>query len=205
MEKIAVFIDEKGEIGSFTESEYVNMFMKKDNKWEIEKKLNLNIKNINGIKEIRQAFLELTEELEDCKVVVASNAFGIPYSIFYAEDFSIWELQGKIEDILDDILIKEKEHEELEKKKNEEQIAVEINEGHYLIDLIELQLSNPELSSKKAIIPFLQTRDFTKLDIKCCHVPPWIEKEINKKDILMVIKEISKHEYKVTLKREAIS
>lgn len=202
MEKIAVFIGKNNEIGSFMESECVNMFVKKDDNWVVEKTLNLDFKNIKGINEIRQAFTKIIQVLEDCKIVLASSAFGIPYSIFYAEDFSIWELQGKVESVLDEILIKEKEHEELEKKESEKEVAVKIDEGHYLIDLIELQILNPELSSKKAIIPFLQTRDFTKLDIKCCHVPPWIEKEIRAKDVLMEIKEISRHEYKVTLQKE---
>lgn len=200
MEKIAVFLKENGEIGSFTESKCVNIFVSEYGDWLIKKKLNLDLHNINNMKAIREAFLKLISEMEDCRIVVVNKAFGIPYSVFYAEDFSVWELEGKVGDILDSILIKEKEHEILEeKKKEEEEFAVKIDEGHYLIDLIKLQLLNPEISSKKAIIPFIKTRDFNKLDIKCCHVPPWIKNESEKNNLSMKIKEISKDDYQVTL------
>lgn len=203
MEKIAVFIDEDEKIGSFTESQCVNMYIKRD-RWEIEKTINLDIKNNKEVKKMRQAFLNLTKELEDCKIVVAKNAFGIPYSIFYAEDFSVWELDGEIETILDYILIKEKEHENLEMEKENEEVAKELGPGHYLIDLMELEISRPELSSKKAIRPFFQSKDFTKLDIKCCHVPPWLEKEIKERKLKMSVEEISRNEYNITLESEAI-
>lgn len=203
MEKIAVFIDENGEIGSFTESAYVNMYLKKDI-WEIEKKIFINMKDNKEIRKVRQAFLALTKELEDCKIVVAKNAFGIPYSIFYSEDFSIWDLDGEIEDILDYILIKETEHEKLEEEKEKEDLAKELGGGHYLIDLMELELLRPELSSKMIIRPFFETKDFTKLDIKCCHVPPWIEKELKERKLKMKVKEIRRNEYNVILEKESV-
>jgi len=38
MNEIAVFLDEKNEISSFTEAKYVNVFAKEDDLWKVKKK-----------------------------------------------------------------------------------------------------------------------------------------------------------------------
>ena len=74
--------------------------------------------------------MNLVNQMDDCKIVIVNKAFGIPYSVFYAEDFSVWELEGNPLKFLDEIIIKEKEEEERED--NEEEIAKKLGEGHYL-------------------------------------------------------------------------
>lgn len=43
------------------------------------------------------------------------KVFGILYSVFYMEDFSVWELEGNLMDFLDEIVVSENEKEELDK------------------------------------------------------------------------------------------
>ena len=59
---------------------------------------------------------------------------------------------------------------------------------------MELELSKPEMSSKKAIIPYLEKEEVKKIEIHCCHVPPWIIKEKDKGKITLKVEEIKRNE-----------
>ena len=200
MNEIAVFLDERNEISSFTEAKCTKIFERKEDLWKVKKEVLLGISiNGKGVREIRQVYLDLIKQMDGCKIVIVNKAFGIPYSVFYAEDFSVWELEGNPLKYLDEIIIKEKEEEEREESQDE--IAKELGEGHFLIDLMELELSKPELSSKKLIIPFLKNEEVKKIEIHCCHVPPWIIKEKDKGQITLKVDEIKRNDYKVTIEK----
>ena len=200
MNEIAVFLDETNEISSFTEAKCIKIFERKEDLWKVKKEVLLGISiNGKGVREIRQEYLDLIKQMDGCKIVIVNKAFGIPYSVFYAEDFSVWELEGNPLKYLDEIIIKEKEEEEREESQDE--IAKELGKGHFLIDLMELELSKPELSSKKLIIPFLKNEEVQKIEIHCCHVPPWIIKEKDKGQITLKVEEIKRNDYKVTIEK----
>ena len=131
MNEIAVFLDEKNEISSFIEAKCVKIFEKKEDLWKVKKEILVErTSDGKGIKEIREEYINLVKQMEDCKIVIVNKAFGIPYSVFYAEDFSVWELEGNPLNFLDEIIIKEKEEEEREE--SQEEIAKELEEGYFL-------------------------------------------------------------------------
>ena len=203
MNEIAVFLDEKNEISSFTEARCVNIFTKEEDSWKVKKEILLeHTRSGKGIKEVRAEYVNLSRQMEECKIIIVTKAFGIPYSVFYAEDFSVWELAGNPLNFLDEIIMKEKDEEE--RDENQEEIAKKLGEGYYLIDLMELEILNPELSSKKAIIPYLEKEEVKKIEIHCCHVPPWIIKEKDKGKIELKIEEIKRNEYNVTIEKQLI-
>ncbi|MVX65884.1 nitrogenase [Clostridium chromiireducens] len=196
MNEIGVFLDEKETISSFDGARYVKIFTKDKYLWKTKKVILINrTSSKKGINEIRQEYKNVLSEMENCKIIVVSKAFGIPYSVFYMEDFSIWELEGNPLDYLDEIIERELEQEELEKKEIE--IAKKISEGYYFIDLQELELTNPEISSKKAIMPYLEKEDVKKIEVHCCHVPPWLISKKENGEISLEINEIKKNDYKV--------
>nr|WP_312290389.1 Fe-only nitrogenase accessory AnfO family protein [Clostridium chromiireducens] len=196
MNEIGVFLDEKETISSFDGARYVKIFTKDKYLWKTKKVILINrTSGEKGINGIRQEYKNVLSEMEDCKIIVVSKAFGIPYSVFYMEDFSIWELEGNPFDYLDEIIERELEQEELDKKEIE--IAREISEGYYFIDLQELELTNPEISSKKAIIPYLEKEDVKKIEVHCCHVPPWLISRKENGEISLEINEIKRNDYKV--------
>jgi len=201
MNEIAVFLDEKNEISSFTEAKCVKIFAKEEYSWKVKKDVVVErTSGGKGIKEVREEYINLVRQMDDCKIVIVTKAFGIPYSVFYAEDFSVWELEGNPLNFLDAIIEKEKEEEEREA--NEEEIAKKLGEGYFLIDLMELEISKPEMTSKKAIIPFLKRDEVKKIEIHCCHVPPWLEKEKVKGQITLKVDEIKKNDYKVIIEKK---
>jgi Fe-only nitrogenase accessory protein AnfO len=198
MYEIGVLLEGKDVISSFEEAKYVKIFEKDDNAWKAKKTIIINRnKNTNGIREIREEYKKLVAQMEECKIIVVNKAFGIPYSVFYMEDFSVWELKGDPLNYLDEIMKSEIEQETMAEEENE--IGKKIKEGHYFIDLLELEITNPEMSSKKAIIPYMKQEDVKKIDIHCCHVPPWLIKERDKGNIEMDIKEVKANDFNVSI------
>jgi len=201
MNEIAVFLDEQNEISSFREAKCVKIFDQEEDLWKVKKEILIEKTSIEkGIKEIREEYMNLASKMGDCKIIVVDKAVGIPYSVFYTADFSVWELQGNPMNILDEIITKEKEEEEREEI--EEEIAKKLGEGHYFIDLMELELLNPEMSSKKAIIPYLKEETVKKIEIHCCHVPPWLIKEKDGGTIELDIQEVKRNDFMVTVKKK---
>ena len=198
MYEIGVFLEERDVISSFEEAKYVKIFEKDNNVWKVKRLIIINRNNDKkGISEIREEYKKIVGEMEDCKIVVVNKAFGIPYSVFYLQDFSIWELEGDPLSYLDEIVKNEIEQETMDEQK--EEIGKKIKEGHYSIDLLELELTNPEISSKNAIIPYMKQEDVKKIDIHCCHVPPWLIKERDKGNIKMEIEEVKSNDFNVSI------
>jgi hypothetical protein len=200
MNEIAVFLEEKDIISSFEGAKYIKIFTKDKYAWKVRKVILINrTSSKKGINEIREEYKNLLHEMDDCKIIVVTKAFGIPYSIFYMEDFSVWELEGNPLDFLDEIIAREMVEEELAER--EVEIAKKLGEGHYLVDLQELELTNPEISSKKAIIPYLEKEEVKKIEVLCCHVPPWLVDRKDKYNITLDIHEINRNNYRIIVGR----
>lgn len=200
MNDIAVFLGEKNVISSFEDAKYVKIFAKDKYLWKVRKIILINRTSYSReISEIRKEYQSLLEQINDCKIVVVTKAVGIPYSVFYMEDFSVWELEGNPMDFLDEIIVSENEKEELDKQ--EVEVAKKIEEGYYFVDLQELELTNPEMTSKKAILPYLQKEEVKKIEVSCCHVPPWLIAKKQKGEFTLEVNEISRNNYKVIIKK----
>ncbi|MCI1580541.1 MAG: nitrogenase [Clostridium beijerinckii] len=200
MDEIGVFLNEKDLISSFEEARYVKIFAKEKHLWKTEKTILINrAGGEKSINEIRQEYKNVINEMDDCKIIIVTKAFGIPYSVFYMGDFSVWELEGNPFDYFDEIIKNEIVQEENENK--EVEIAKKLGDGYFMIDLQELELINPEITSKKAIIPYLEKEDVKKIEVRCCHVPPWLVAKMDKGEILLSINEIKRNDYMVTVQK----
>lgn len=191
MEKISVFLDENNEIGSFLDSKKICLFSKAET-WNKEKEIIINPSELSDMNSMRKYFSELILELEDCKIVFVNKAIGIPYCIFFQNDFSVWEFQRDPYKYFDYVLGKENEHiEKIIKDKEEERKLVKvIKPGYFLIDLEEVQRKKPDLTTKMVIKPFLEKKEFATLEVHCCHVPPWLEVE---KEVGIISMEVKKY------------
>lgn len=49
------------------------------------------------------------------------------------------------------------------------------NYGNYFLDFNKLQKFNPDITSKKALLPFLSHETFKSLTILCDHIMPWLD------------------------------
>jgi Fe-only nitrogenase accessory protein AnfO len=199
MNEICVFLDEQNAISSFEEAKAIKVFVKEE-LWKVKQEIKTDwVDSTNGLNEVRKKYKNLINRLGSCKIILVKEAVGIPYSVFYTEDFSIWELQGDPLDYLDEIIRKEQEHEIEAEAKSE--VGKELSKGYYLIDLHELEITNPEMSSKKAIIPYLDNQEVESIEVHCCHVPPWLMKLENKGEIKLQVNEISRNDYRVLIQK----
>lgn len=202
MEKIAVFLDHNDNISSFLDGAVVKIFEKYEEEWKVNKIIAIDMSKVIGIMAIRHRFRKLIDEFDNCRIVVVKKGFGVAYSVFYAHDFSVWELPGKADGILDDILNREKEHDRLEENKdNKNSYIEEVKKGEYYLDLIKLQLEDPEMSSKKALLPFIETTAFEAMKFRCCHVPPWLKRHSENENLSLEVEKVTNEDYQVTIKK----
>jgi Fe-only nitrogenase accessory protein AnfO len=53
-----------------------------------------------------------------------------------------------------------------------------MNEGYFYLNMKEILSKNPQLTSKRILIPYLKNGEFDRLDIICSHVPKWFDKDL---------------------------
>ena len=143
MEKISVFVNEDGNIGTFLGAKYLDLYQKNGN-WEKIDRINLDSSTLTSQKAMREYYAKLIKRLYDCRIVIVEKAVGAAYTIFFQEDFSVWELSGEPTQYFDSILEKEGIHvEEVNKEAEEIKRLITVKEpGYYVIDLEEIQNKN---------------------------------------------------------------
>jgi len=48
-----------------------------------------------------------------------------------------------------------------------------VNKGDFSINIEKIMFKNPEMTSKKILIPYLKNGEFNRLDVVCNHIPKW--------------------------------
>jgi Fe-only nitrogenase accessory protein AnfO len=204
MSKIAVLIDKNDETTTFGKGATVEVFLKRGGEWEVIQKIEVVLEDSMGVSEVRQEAARIAKALGDCRLIVGKKVYGMAYNVFEAMKFAIWEIEGRPETFLDEIVEAEEAYVRQETNKeneklNEESYIKKLSEGHYLIDLLYMQSLDRSISSKQAIIPFLEKQPFDRLDIVCTHIPPWIETQTEKYAVRMKIEDLDNGNYNVML------
>lgn len=175
--KIAAFTHE-GAVCSIEDCSKVLIFEKQNGTWHMAMQLSFRVEGSN-LSAIRDSVRSLILELGNCSVVVSRSIAGIAYHVFDRMGFSVFETDLLSDELLDNIF------QQIDFEQNhtsEEQIATEPipedDEGRWFLDLIALQEKHPEISSKQALRPFLQQKNFLELKLLCSHLPPWLDVEL---------------------------
>lgn len=186
--KIAVYVNDQGETAAMHEAGVVKIYVRQRKLWYLVHEYAMNIHLLNGMRAIRESLLELAEKMEDCKIFVAKDLTGITYGIFDSLGFSLWEIEGRPEDLLEQVFIKEEEEvmkaaKEFQLEGMEASSVIEsefqkTREGCYLLDLKKIQESEGGKTSKQVLKPFLLKGEFHELKVLCSHMPGWLEEEI---------------------------
>lgn len=200
--KIAVFVNEFGETAAVSETGIVKVYEKDDGKWVEVKQIPLNIDSPADLTKMRENILNVSDEIGNCKVFVGRSVSGLLYTIFEKKGINLWEMDGKPEDFLDYIIEKEQQEEAAIKEASEKK-APSANpiekrkDGYYYIDLKKLQESNTGITSKQALLSFLNKEVFYELEIICNHIPPWFEGEFKKLNLAADVEKRENNEYKI--------
>ncbi|MDP4143492.1 MAG: Fe-only nitrogenase accessory protein AnfO [Bacillota bacterium] len=204
--EIAVALDNNGDTSTLYETSVIKVYKKENEQWEAVKEINFEIDNWNDMKLVRQALVSITDKLDSCKIFVGKEISGLPNAILDMAGFTIAEVDGKPEDFLQELLEEVEQYQESKASAANEKPAevqpVKVNDqGSYRIDLKQVQEQNPGISSKKALIPFLQNTTFYELEITCGHTPPWLEDELKKMNYKLKTIKNSENDYTLIVYR----
>lgn len=207
MYKIAVFVDNLGEVTTFDKQGHLQVFSKIQEGWKVIRDLIILPITSTEIHEVRNKFKAISTEISDCNVVVVKKINGIGYNTLSSANIVVWECEGKPELFLDDIVDEEKKiKKDRESSKSIEVIIEEhikkIREGHYYISLDDIQTRNEKLSSKQILIPFLENKIYEKLEISCSHMPPWLKSKSKSYGFSMKIEDVCTNQLRISLTKE---
>lgn len=201
---IAVYVNGNGETASLYDMGKIVVYKKKRDGWSDLRVKDFILSKSLGIKELREKMAEALKFLDECRIFVGLSITGVPYFELEKAGFSIWEFEGKPLQFLDYVLAEEEERYEQVKNKGGKNVVlapVETSNGYYRISIKEIQENNTGITSKQALLPFLQQGKFNSLEILCNHVPPWLQAELMGGGYSREIERIGHKEVKIILSR----
>lgn len=181
--KIAVVENNNQKTSSIFEPGFIATYEEDDGKWKVLNRFENKVCNAKGITAVRTAMADIIKQLGDVKIVVASEIPGIASGIFEAAGFEIFLVENSALDVLNSVKkemleVIEKRQEEPRKFDITEFLKPDTNKGDFCLNIEEILLKNPELSSKKILIPYLKNGEFNRLDVICSHIPKWFNTDL---------------------------
>ncbi len=176
--KIAVVENNNQKTSSIFEPGFVATYEEYGGEWKVLNRFENKVCDAKGIAAVRMAVADTVKQLGDVKIVVASEIPGIAFGVFQAAGFDIFLVENSVLDVLDSV---KKEMLEIIEKRQEKPCKFDImqflepgmNKGDFSLNMEEILLKNPDLTSKKILIPYLKNGEFNRLDIICSHIPKW--------------------------------
>ncbi len=173
-----------------------SVYMKKRKKYKVVKEIKDFRINATSMDAFRDSLAELESKLGGCKVIVGSQITGIPfyffdkkgYKVCESEEFSKKLLDQIYEDFLEISVYEIKDEVNKIEIKNIPIKPVELDEeGNYFLDFVKVQKYRPEISSKRALIPFFNNEIFSSLTIICSHIMPWLDIFLKERDLEVML------------------
>jgi len=181
--KIAVVENNYQKISSVFEPGFVTIYEENEGKWKVLNRFENRVCNAKGISAVRMAVADTVKQLDDVKIVVASEIPGIAFGTFQAAGIEIFLVENSALDILDSV--KEEMLEAIEERQEKprefnimQYLEPGMDKGNFCLNLEEILLKNPELTSKKILLPYLKNGKFNKLDVICSHIPKWFDTDL---------------------------
>ncbi|MBB5143024.1 Fe-only nitrogenase accessory AnfO family protein [Desulfovibrio intestinalis] len=132
--------------------------------------------------EMRTRIKALEQHLPRGAVIAGTSISGLAYNEFSHMGFCLCELESFSPDILDALAAEVAAKAEPSTQIPTEPVSGD-SPGSYKINLMEVQAAHPEVSSKKALRPFLASTPFVELEIICSHMPPWLEGHMKERNL----------------------
>ncbi|HWQ45150.1 MAG TPA: Fe-only nitrogenase accessory protein AnfO [Methanosarcina barkeri] len=180
--KIAVVESSNQKTSSIFEPGFVATYENDCGEWKVMNRFENKVCNAKGIAAVRMAVADTIKQLDDVKIVVASEIPGVAFGIFEAAGFEIFLVKNCALDVLDSV---KKEMLEVIEEQQEKPCKFDIVQflepgmykGDFCLNMEEILSKNPQLTSKKILIPYLKNGEFNRLDVICSHVPKWFDKD----------------------------
>lgn len=176
--KIAVMENENQTASSIFEPGFIAIYEEDGGEWKVLTRFENEVCNAKGMAAVRTAVADTIKQLGDVKIIAASEIPGIASGTFQAAGFDIFLVEGNVVNLLDSI--KEEMLEAIEERQKEppkfdimQFLEPGVSEGDFSINIEDIMFKNPNLTSKKILIPYLKDGEFNRLDVICSHLPKW--------------------------------
>lgn len=182
--KIAVVENDNQKTSSIFKPGFIATYEEDSGEWKILNRFENKVYDAKGIAAVRMAVADTVKQLGDVKILVASEIPGIAFGVFQASGFDIFIVEDSVLDVLDSVKkempgVIEKRQEKILKFDVMQFLESGLNKGDFSLNMEEILLKNPDLTSKKVLIPYLKNGEFNRLDIICSHIPKWFYTDLN--------------------------
>jgi len=213
LKEIAVYVNSLGEVANFNEAGIIKVFSKDKNEWKIARELQFKFYSTEEKSDLSLNALNIAEALENCKIFVAREFSDLAHIMLDTMGFSTWKMEGNPSGFLEYLLEKEEEEAEeirlmdssnfSDKKQNISPIEIG-NDGYYILNLKELQEHNTGITSKQALKPFLNNKNFTEIIITCTHIPNWIGREVENLNLNYQFTKTGQNDYVIVINKKQL-
>ncbi len=181
--KISVVESNDQKTSSIFEPGFIVTYEENDEGWKILNRFENKVCNAKSIAAVRMAVADTIKQFEDVKIVVASEIPGIAFGIFEAASFEIFLVEKNRFDALDSVKkemleIIEEQQEKPNKFDIKQFLEPGMNKGDFCLNMEKILSKNPQLTSKKILLPYLKNEEFNSLNVICSHIPKWFTKDL---------------------------
>jgi Fe-only nitrogenase accessory protein AnfO len=181
--KIAVVENEYQKTSSIFEPGFIAIYEEDGGEWKVLNRFENKACTAKGIAAVRMAVADTVKQLGDVKILIASEVPGIAFGTFQAAGFEIFIVENNSMDVLDSVKKEMLEIIEEQKEKPGEFDIMQFlepgtNKGDFCLNIEAILLKNPDLTSKKILIPYLKKGEFNRLDVICSHLPKWFNTDL---------------------------
>lgn len=188
--EIAVILDDKGQLTDFFKVAEICVYEKTDS-WEVTRCIKDIVIDASNMIKLRASLEAIEVVLGECRIIIGDSIIGVPYHFMDKKGFVMCEAEELNDLLLDQVyedycVEKEMESPEFEDVPITPQPVD--HDGNFFLDFAKVQINRPEISSKKALLPFLSHELFQTLTIVCTHVMPWLETFVKERELVMNLK-----------------
>ncbi len=174
--KISVVESNDQKTSSIFEPGFIVTYEEDGGEWKVLNRFENKVCSAKSIAAVRMAVEDTIKQLDNVKIVVASEIPGIASGIFEVAGFEIFLVEKSGFDVLDSV---KKEMGEIIEKQQEKPSKFDImqflepgmNKGDFCLNMEKILSKNPQLTSKKILLPYLKNGEFNRLDVICSHIP----------------------------------
>lgn len=182
--KIAVVEDNNKLTASILKQGFITVYTQESGQWEMLSRFENTVYKASEIAEVRKAVTDIVSKLDGVTIIIASELPGVAHSIFKDSGLGIFLVENNATDILDAAIEELSRVMEEQQKKTREIDVFQLFEhgmakGDYYVNMIEVMLNYPQLTSKSLLLPYLKDGTFKRLDVICSHIPPWFDKDFD--------------------------
>ena len=176
LEQIAVLQDDEGNLANLNDVVKVSIYEETKGLTPIgEFSVAKVIKTTKGLRDFSEY---LSNRLGNCKLILGRLLTGIFFQTMTKKGFTLLEANSYDNTLLEVIFTErkkksEKYHETLPIVPKKPEPIDQV--GNYYFDFYQLQKRHPEITSKKALLPFLSHEVFVSLTLICNHIMPWLD------------------------------